>query len=252
MNLRQSSRDYEIPHRLTYYECDELGHPTLSMVMSMFSVVGDEQSEQLGLTQEKVQGTGGSWVFTNFEGELNLQPLNIGDNIILGTRATSYNRFFATREFWLRDEKGNEYARVKALLVFMNLTTRKIQSIPDEVITPYQAPQVARMPRGKRPTQIADDAPVTTKDYHVRYFDIDANRHVNNARYFDWLLDPLGEKFLTSHQLTAFSIQYRQEVRADHDVNSEFIMKSPLNSCHQIKSNGELCTMAEFEWKENN
>lgn len=249
MELKQSAQEYEIPHQLTYYECDELDHPTLSMVMSMLSVVADEQSNKLGLNQEVVQSTGGSWVFVNFEGKLDLQSLRSGDTVILGTRATGYNRFFATREFWVRDKDSQkEYAHVQALLVFMNLTSRKMEQIPEKVIAAYQAPKVKRVSRGKRPKPIAEDALLSGKQYHVRYFDLDANRHVNNARYFDWLLDPLGEEFLTTHQLKSFSIQYHQEVRADHDIISEFTMADPHTSLHQIKSNGTLCTMAEFGW----
>lgn len=249
MELKQSAQEYEIPHQLTYYECDELDHPTLSMVMSMLSVVADEQSNKLGLNQEVVQSTGGSWVFVNFEGKLDLQSLRSGDTVILGTRATGYNRFFATREFWVRDKDSQkEYAHVQALLVFMNLTSRKMEQIPEKVIAAYQAPKVKRVSRGKRPKPITEDALLSEKQYHVRYFDLDANRHVNNARYFDWLLDPLGEEFLTTHQLKSFSIQYHQEVRADHDIISEFTMADPHTSLHQIKSNGTLCTMAEFGW----
>lgn len=32
------------------------------------------------------------------------------------------------------------------------------------------------------------------------FFDIDGNQHVNNAIYFNWLLDVLGYDFLTTHQ----------------------------------------------------
>lgn len=250
MKLQQSTREYEMPHQLTYYECDEQGHPILSMVMSMLSVVADEQSNELGLNQKTVQATGGTWVIASFEGKLDLQSLKIGNTVILGTRALGYNRFFATREYWLRDQDGQkEYARIKSSLVFMNLTSRKIESIPPKLITPYQAPEVKRVLRGRRPKQIPEGAELSSKQYHVRYYDLDGNHHVNNARYFDWLLDPLGEKFLTTHRLKSFVIQYHQEVRADHDIDSEFFMPTPLTSLHRIKNNDVLCTTAEFEWE---
>ena len=83
MELKQSAQEYEIPHQLAYYECNELGHPTLSMVMSMLMVVADKQSDQLGLSQENIQATGGTWVIVSFEGTLDLQSLKIGDTVIL-------------------------------------------------------------------------------------------------------------------------------------------------------------------------
>lgn len=250
MELRQSAQEYEIPHQLTYYECNELGHPTLSMVMSMLSVVADEQSSKLGLNQETIQATGGTWVIASFEGTLDLHSLKIGDTVILGTRATGYNRFFATREFWLRDmDNQRQYAHIQSLLVFMNLTSRKIEQIPEKVIAPYRTPQVKKVSRGKRPQSIPQNAELSGRQYHVRYFDLDANRHVNNARYFDWLLDPLGEDFLTTHQLKSFSIQYHQEVRAAQDITSEFTLVEPGTSLHQIKNGDTLCTTAEFKWQ---
>ena len=36
------------------------------------------------------------------------------------------------------------------------------------------------------------------------FFDIDGNQHVNNAIYFNWLLDVLGYDFLTTHQPKKF------------------------------------------------
>ena len=35
--------------------------------------------------------------------------------------------------------------------------------------------------------------------YRVRFYDIDSNQHVNNAMYFNWIIDVLGYDFLTTH-----------------------------------------------------
>lgn len=250
MEEQQSAPKFERRHHLTYYECDEMGHPILSMVMSIMSEVADIQSEKLGITKDTIQATGGTWVIASFSGNVDLQELEIGDEVIVGTQATGYNAFFATRDFWLRSVDGTkEYARVKSLLVFMNLTTRRIEKIPEALIKAYGTPKLTKVPRGKRPAKMDSTKEVEGKEYHVRYFDLDANHHVNNARYFDWLLDPLGEQFLTTHQLTSFSIQYRHEVRAGQNINSRFQVIDGLTSRHQITSDDELCTSAEFCWQ---
>lgn len=252
MELRQSKQEYEMTHELTYYECDENGQPTLSMVMGIMSVVSSEHSKRLGITRETIYATGGAWVITGFSGKLALHELQIGDQIVVGTRATGYNRFLASREFWIRDVNGDhEYAHIRAMLVFMNLKTRKMEPIPAELIQPYAALETLRLPRVTKPKRIKAGVDLQEKDYHVRYFDLDTNHHVNNARYFDWLMDPLGEAFLASHHLTEFAIQYSHEVRANHDVSSQFLMAEPQRSIHRITNDGEVCTLAEFRWQKS-
>ena len=39
------------------------------------------------------------------------------------------------------------------------------------------------------------------KNIKIRINDIDANLHVNNARYFDFAFSELGMEFLKEHQL---------------------------------------------------
>ena len=79
MEEQQSASKFERRHHLTYYECDEMGHPILSMVMSIMSEIADIQSEKLGITKDTIQATGGTWVIASFSGNVDLQELEIGD-----------------------------------------------------------------------------------------------------------------------------------------------------------------------------
>jgi medium-chain acyl-[acyl-carrier-protein] hydrolase len=39
-------------------------------------------------------------------------------------------------------------------------------------------------------------SPGTADIHHVKYSDLDQNRHVNNARYVEWILDLIGYEML--------------------------------------------------------
>ena len=83
MELKQETQTYEMPHLLTYYECDETGHPSMSMLLSMISMASDEHSMALGMGIEKVQATGGgTWVVSGYEGQLAEQQPVFGETII--------------------------------------------------------------------------------------------------------------------------------------------------------------------------
>ena len=251
MKLTQDAQTFEMPHLLTYYECDETGHPSMSMLLSMISMVSDEHSMSLGLGIDEVQTTGGTWVVSGYEGQLNNDQPHFGETIILGTRAVAYNRFFAVREFWVMDKEHQvEYARFKSIFVFMNLKTRRMESIPPALIEPFKSPLVKRIPRLKRPHKLVETVAVVEQEYRVRYFDLDANHHVNNARYFDWLLDPLGREFLQGHQLRSFSLQYLQEVRDGETIKSRVNQPSAdeATSYHQIARGDQVAARAEIKW----
>ncbi|MBB1080389.1 acyl-ACP thioesterase [Limosilactobacillus sp. STM2_1] len=255
MKLTQDAQTYEMPHLLAYYECDETGHPSMSMMLSMISMVSDEHSMSLGMGTNEVQQTGGTWVVSGYEGQLNKKQPLFGETIILGTRAVAYNRFFAVREFWIMDQNHKvEYAHFKSMFVFMNLKTRRMESIPPVLIKPFNSPMEKRIPRLKRPHKLAETSAVVEQNYRVRYFDLDANHHVNNARYFDWLLDPLGREFLRKHQIQSFSLQYLQEVRDGEIINSRVnqLKAEETTSYHQIVVGNQVDAIAEINWYKNN
>lgn len=253
MELRQGKQVYEMPHQLTYYECDDTGHPTLGMMLSMMTMVSDAHSIALGMDTATIQQTGGAWVITEYDGEVATEQPHFGDQVILGTRALAYNCFFALREFWMTDA-GHEkrYFHLRATFVFMNLKKRRLMSIPAQLIEPFNSPEQKRLPRLAKPASMTTTDPAN-RQYRVRYFDIDVNHHVNNARYLDWLLDPLGGEFLRNHRPVRLVIKYQHEVRENATVTSQFqlVKKTPgLSSSHRLLVDDQVCATAEIGWVE--
>lgn len=251
MELKQEKQAYEMPHQLTYYECDDTGHPTMSMMLSMMTMVSDAHCISLGMDTATIQQTGGAWVITEYDGEVAADQPTFGDQVILGTRALAYNRFFALREFWMTDASHEKrYLHLRATFVFMNLEKRRLMSIPKQLIEPFDSPEQKRLPHLANPATIISDDPAS-KEYQVRYFDIDVNHHVNNARYLDWLLDPLGGEFLRTHRPVSLVIRYQHEVREDATVTSQYQLVEDtggLSSRHALLVSGQVCATAEIGW----
>lgn len=254
MDLQQDKQVYEIPHRLTNYECDDTGHPTMSMLFSMMTMVSDVHCIALGMDTATIQQTGGAWVVTEYDGRLSTDQPAFGDQVILGTRAVAYNRFFALREFWMTDpQHAKRYLHLRATFVFMNLQKRRLMSIPPQLITPFNSPEEKRLPRLDHPAKITVAATQSCQ-YRVRYFDIDVNHHVNNARYFNWLLDPLGSDFLRTHRPVKLAIRYEHEVQEGTTITSRYQLirtADGLSSRHTIMVGDQVCARAELTWLPN-
>ena len=243
---------FEIEHELTYYEGSQTGRFNLRTVLDLGILASERQETSLGILDPDGPNKQVGWVVTNYDGHLTDLMPHDGERIIVGTRTTAYNKLLAEREFWLRTRSGRDFARFRGLFVLMDLGSRKMIPIPDEMIKPFDMPYENRLPRLQRPAKFVKDPKGLASDYRVRFFDIDMNRHVNNAVYCDWMLDPLGAEFLKAHRLTNFAIRYQREVRYGQTVSSLVTEPGDDNSTlHQISAAGHAAANAQFWWAES-
>ncbi len=74
------------------------------------------------------------------------------------------------------------------------------------------------------------------------FFDIDGNQHVNNAIYFNWILDVLGYDFLTKYEPTNILVKFDKEVEYGQEVESHFetiTEEGQLKTRHEIRMSGQ-------------
>ncbi|CAJ1226551.1 acyl-[acyl-carrier-protein] thioesterase [Levilactobacillus zymae] len=243
-----SAKAYTEPHRVVYYEADDTGHLTVAMLINLFVLVSDDQSNDLGLPTDFIQSFGVGWVVTQYHVQITRLP-RTGETVTLKTRATAYNRYFAYREYWLLDANGETLAYGEGIWVTMSYANRKITTIPAAIMAPYQSEETSRLPRLPRPKRLDETATLTTKPYRVRYFDIDNNGHVNNAHYFDWLLDSLPADFLRTHRPVDVQIRFENEVQYGHQVASQVVHADAATTQHRIMIGDTIAAIATVGWQ---
>lgn len=244
---------YSEQHRITYYECDRTGRATLTTLIDIAVLASEDQSDALGLTTDFVQGHGVGWVVTQYAMDITRMPRQ-DEVVTITVRGSAYNPYFAYREFWIRDADGQQLAYITSIWVLMSQKTRRIVKIMPELVAPYQSEAVKRIPRLPRPISFEKTADTITKPYHVRFFDIDPNRHVNNAHYFDWLVDTLPADFLLQHDLVHIDVRYENEVKYGQTVMAHANILSSdqadqVTTSHLIEVGDEKCCEVTIQWR---
>lgn len=235
------------------YQCDISNHITVPMLLNLLMTVSENQSKSLGvdsLTLLKEQGIG--WIVTSYEFDIKRLP-QIGETVNISTRGTSYNKYFAFREFWVKDSNDNEIVKVNSIWALLNEQTRKMIPVTEKDVARYNSQLVKKMPRLSRPIKVDRDNIWQTKQYQVRYGDIDLNGHVNNVHYFDWLLDTLPMSFLMQHQPQTISIRFENEVKYQNEVTSvltKTTQDSQIQTNHEINFDDLTAIKATITWKE--
>ncbi|MFC6314052.1 acyl-[acyl-carrier-protein] thioesterase [Lapidilactobacillus achengensis] len=234
-----------------FYECDPAGAMHLSAAMNHLVLVSERQLAAHGLGPEDMNRLALGWVTTEYL--INVTRLPRQHEVIEArTEVSQYNKFFCYRNYWLFDQAGNELVAVRSTWVVMSLSARRMIKMPEELTSKYDAPfskQVLTMPHLPKLDWAENQV---DKAYQVRYFDIDSNRHVNNAHYFDWMLDALTATFLRENQLQEMLIRYEHEVRYGDQIQSQLIQTTAgdqMLTHHRILNGTEIAAEAQVKWR---
>ncbi|MBL1228867.1 acyl-[acyl-carrier-protein] thioesterase [Enterococcus sp. BWB1-3] len=240
-------KSYTMPYEVAYYDGDITKRMTLPSMLAVVIKTSEEQSALLGRGAEFVAGFGLGWVITNYEIEIKRLPM-VGENIQITTQAMSYNKYFCYRNFWIHDEAGEECVQIKSTFVLMNKKNRKMSNVLEEIIAPYESEKIKKIYRNEKIEKIESGV---FHNYRVRFFDIDGNQHVNNAIYFNWLLDVLGYEFLSKHQPLRVNVKFDKEVEYGHEVESHYeVLENETGpwTRHEIRIEDQLYCEANIQW----
>lgn len=239
---------FDITRRVEYYEADMTGQLALPMILNWAVLASKMQSDALGVGQEVHLARGLGWIILQYEVTIKRRP-KINESIKIQTFAAKCNPFFVRRPFAFFDAAGDEIIRVDSIWAMIDIAHRHMARLPEDIIDRYQAERVKQIPRIPNPGQITSAKVYEENDYHVRYLDIDANQHVNNSKYFEWMQDVMTPEFLATHEITTINLKFENEIRLGHTIQSQ-VVHQDHESKHRIMMGDVVSAEAEFKWRD--
>ena len=237
---------YQMKMKIPFDMADMNGHIKLPDVVLLSLQVSGMQSIELGVGDKTIlENYNLVWIIAGYDIEVIRLP-RFGEEITIETEALSYNRLFCYRRFTIYDEAGQELIHMMATFVLMDRDSRKVHAVEPEIVAPYQSEFSKKLLRGPKYQSLEN--PIS-KDYHVRFYDLDMNGHVNNSKYLDWIFEVMGADFLTRYIPKKINLKYVKEVRPGGVITSAF-ERSGLESKHEIKSDDATNAQAIITWQE--
>lgn len=237
---------YQMKMKIPFDMADMNGHIKLPDVILLSLQVSGMQSIELGVSDKTIlEEHNLVWIITDYDIEVVRLP-RFAEEITIETEALSYNRLFCYRRFTIYDEAGQEIIRMLATFVLMDRDSRKVHAVEPEIVAPYQSDFDKKLIRGPKYELLEE--PIS-KDYHVRFYDLDMNGHVNNSKYLDWIFEVMGADFLTQYIPKKINLKYVKEVRPGGVITSA-VERSGLESKHEITSDGVTNAQTIITWQE--
>ena len=237
---------YQMKMKIPFDMADMNGHIKLPDVILLSLQVSGMQSIELGVSDKTIlEDYNLVWIITDYDIEVVRLP-RFAEEITIETEALSYNRLFCYRRFTIYDETGQELIHMMATFVLMDRDSRKVHAVEPEIVAPYQSDFDKKLIRGPKYESLEE--PVS-KDYHVRFYDLDMNGHVNNSKYLDWIFEVMGADFLTQYIPKKINLKYVKEVRPGGVITSA-VERTGLKSKHEITSDDATNAQAIITWQE--
>ena len=237
---------YQMKMKIPFDMADMNGHIKLPDVILLSLQVSGMQSIELGVSdKDMLEQYNLVWIITDYEIDVVRLP-RFAEEITIETEALTYNRLFCYRRFTIYDEAGQELIHMMATFVLMDRDSRKVQAVEPEIVVPYQSDFDKKLIRGPKYESLNE--PII-KDYHVRFYDLDMNGHVNNSKYLDWIFEVMGADFLTQYIPKKINLKYVKEVRPGGVITSA-VERTGLESKHEITSDGATNAQAIITWQE--
>ena len=237
---------YQMKMKIPFDMADMNGHIKLPDVILLSLQVSGMQSIELGVSDKAIlENYNLVWIITDYDIEVVRLP-RFAEEITIETEALSYNRLFCYRRFTIYDEEGRELIHMMATFVLMDRDSRKVHAVEPDIVAPYQSDFDKKLIRGPKYESLNE--PIS-KDYHVRFYDLDMNGHVNNCKYLDWIFEVMGADFLTQYIPKKINLKYVKEVRPGGVITSA-VERTGLESKHEITSDGATNAQAIITWQE--
>ena len=237
---------YQMQMKIPFDMADINGHIKLPDLILLSLQVSGMQSIELGVSDKTVLDQYNLvWIITDYEIDVVRLP-RFAEEITIETEAMSYNRLFCYRRFTIYDEASQEIIRMLATFVLMDRDSRKVHAVEPDIVAPYQSDFDKKLIRGPKYESLEEPF---SKDYHVRFYDLDMNGHVNNSKYLDWIFEVMGADFLTKHIPRKINLKYVKEVKPGGMITSA-VELNEYESKHEIISDGATNAQAIITWQE--
>ena len=243
-------KEYEIN---TYNVDSNLKCKFSSLVDYLWDIV-ISQSDSLGETNQGFVHNNCVWILLKYDINIYEYP-KLKEIITVDTEVLGAKKFYGYRGYTIKNSQGEVIAEAFSIAILIDIEKRRpVRISPDQ----YEVYGIKG--EMEEPTSLDDilnlEKEEYSKEYPIRFSDIDSNNHVNNVRYMEMSIDTLPRDILKEYELANIKVLFKKET-TDGDtlhVSSEIIKgeNNELTTLHTIINNDEnFLTKLQLKWKRN-
>ncbi|MBU2929288.1 acyl-[acyl-carrier-protein] thioesterase [Winogradskyella psychrotolerans] len=236
---------------LRYFEMNEFGVATPAIMLALLEETAAEHCYAIDHSLFDLFQKNIGWVL--FSGVLQMDRYpSYKENITIRTWLSSYSTIKGYRENLIFDAQQNIIGRAKGLWVFFDIEKRRPTPIFHEIKEKWSYCKESSIDTNIKVKLPVVDVADYSGTFQVHRFDTDMNKHVNNIRYLQWVMESIPEAIINTHFLHVIDGRFIAEAQSGDTVMSlTKTLDNPTTFQHSIKVEGsdKICATATTLWK---
>jgi len=235
---------------LRYFEMNKYGEASPTTVLTILEETAAEHCYSIGHCLYSLEKQNIGWVLLSGVIDMIRYP-KYKECITIRTWISKYTLFKGYRENIILDDSGNVIGKAKGVWAFFDIEKRK----PTPVFQDIKAKWGINLEISKNINldiiKIVDKG-MPKQEFNIYKADIDSNKHVNNIKYFHWLIESVPEEILDNYYLKTINAKFFSEANIGEKIQvysengleeNEYLitMKSNIN-------NNKLLVSANTVW----
>ncbi len=238
---------YEETKTIRAYDVDFNNRLKINSILNFLQDVASVHADSLQLGYLHLLKHDLAWVLSWIRLEIDHYP-SFGDNIILKTWPKCKHKLYSMRDFLIRDEDDRVLVKATTAWLPINIKTKRItdtKNLPQEIN--YQPDDIAL---NEFPEKIfSGDKKETLLIKKFRYTDIDVNKHVNNTRYIEMILDSYSTEHHKNNLIRSMAASFLSESFYDDEVEICRSVKNGVDIIEGINIKiSRTVFAAQIEW----
>jgi medium-chain acyl-[acyl-carrier-protein] hydrolase len=232
---------YQTSFLLRASDADFMGTWRPAAAFTAMQELGEMHSAKLGVGFFDLRPLSAAWVVTRTLLEIDRLPV-IGEKITARTWPGRARHAVYPRYYTFDDEAGRPLARASSLWVLMDMGAREMITAKSRGLPDFAAATLA--PPIANPGGIArlTGAPDVQRR-QVVFSDLDINRHVNNAKYVEWLCDRFDHSWHLSNRMARLLVHFSGETRPEDALKTALTVDGPAFTFEGTREGQALFSM---------
>jgi len=184
---------------LRYYDMNRYGEASPQTMLTLLEETAAEHCHNIDYCLYSLEKQNIGWVLISGAIDMIRYP-KYKEKISIRTWISNYGLVRGLRENIIYDESGSEIGKAQGTWIFYDISKRKPVPIFDEIKARW-----GLNPKKSQETEIEKIEIIEDEEHKLEYdvnkSDVDSNKHVNNIKYFNWLIESLPEEFLEKNSL---------------------------------------------------
>lgn len=209
---------YSKNYKVEVKDVDFEGKLKLSSLFTKFQDVAGLHSENLCMgIQTLYDNYGVLWVLARIRVDILKQPL-LDEEIIIETWPQKPDGIRFSRDFLVKDKQENILIKAISTWVVIDINTRRLMKT-ESVYSGYPPIIERRAINCKLKGLIPKGELEQIYKRKVMYSDIDINKHLNNAKYIEFIMDSFDKEFHIKYRVKSIEVNYSNEALIGDTIN---------------------------------